>query len=81
MELLEFARGPGLVFALAVFVAGLGWRIYAVYRRPAKSDLSEPRSTATAAGGARAIVSRMWHHETFRSCSSASCRTSPSSSG
>lgn len=66
MALLEFARGPALVLSLAVFSAGMAWRIGAVYRRPAKQDLSEPRSTATAAGAARAIVSRMWHHKTFR---------------
>lgn len=66
MALLEFARGPSLVFSLAVFVAGLAWRIYGVYRRPAKPDFSEPRNTAPIAGAARAIVSRMWHHKAFR---------------
>jgi Kef-type K+ transport system membrane component KefB len=66
MELLEFARGPGLAFSLSVFILGLAWRLYAIFRRPAQPDYSEPRSTAVAAGAAKAIFSRMWHHRTFR---------------
>lgn len=66
MGLLEFARGPALAVSLTVFVLGLAWRIYAVYRRPVKPDYSEPRSTALMAGAVRAIFSRMWHHRTFR---------------
>jgi nitrate reductase gamma subunit len=66
MELLEFARGPGLFAALAIFTLGLLWRFHGILRRPARRALSEPRSTATAAGAARAIVGHMWHAETFR---------------
>ena len=32
MELLEFARGPALAFALAVFVIGTLWRLIGVLR-------------------------------------------------
>jgi nitrate reductase gamma subunit len=66
MEFLEFARGPGLVVSLTVFVVGLAWRLYGIFRHPVKPDFSEPRSTAVFAGAAKAIVSRMWHHKTFR---------------
>ena len=66
MELLAFARGPGLWLSLAVFLLGSLWRLWAVFRRPAKPDYSQARSTAVAAGAVRAIVTRMWHHRTFR---------------
>jgi hypothetical protein len=66
MELLEFARGPGLWGSLAIFVLGSAWRLWGVFRRPARPDYSAARSTAVVAGALRAIVSRMWHHATFR---------------
>lgn len=66
MTLLEFARGPALVVAIAVFILGIVWRIYGIYSRPFKPDHSEPRATNVSAPGLRAILSRMWHHRTFR---------------
>lgn len=66
MTLLEFARGPMLDVAIAVFVLGIVWRLLHLFLRPSKDDLSEPRSTAVARGALAAIVSRMWHHKTFR---------------
>ncbi len=66
MTLLEFARGPGLYFALIVCSLGIAWRLLGIFRRPAKVDLSEPRSTALAAGALRGIASRMWHPATLR---------------
>lgn len=66
MTLLEFARGPMLDVAVAVLVLGIIWRLFHLLWRPSKPDLSEPRSTAVARGALGAIVSRMWHHETFR---------------
>jgi nitrate reductase gamma subunit len=66
MELLEFARGPGLAAAIAIFLAGSAWRLIGIFRRPVKPDFSEPRSTAVWAGALSAIVRRMWHHRTFR---------------
>jgi hypothetical protein len=59
MDLLEFARGPALGFSVAVFVLGLAWRLYRIFRRPARADYSQPRSGATVAGGVRAIFSKM----------------------
>lgn len=66
MTLLEFARGPMLDIAVAVFVLGIVWRLFHLFLRPSKPDLSEPRSTAIARGALGAIASRMWHHRTFR---------------
>lgn len=59
MELLEFARGPGLAVSAAVFVAGLAWRLYRIFRRPARRDLSLPRTRTAWTGGVRAIFVKM----------------------
>jgi nitrate reductase gamma subunit len=59
MELLEFARGPALAFSIFVFVIGLAWRLYRIFRRPARVDHSEPRRRDLAAGGVRAIFAKM----------------------
>ncbi|MGZ5034051.1 MAG: hypothetical protein ACXWAC_12705 [Usitatibacter sp.] len=66
MDLLEFARGPALTFGLALFGLGIAWRLFGIFRRPARLDLSEPRSTATGMGAARAIATHMWHAKNFR---------------
>ena len=59
MELLEFARGPALAISVAVFVAGLAWRVYGIFRRPVRADYSEPRRRDLVAGGVRAIYAKM----------------------
>lgn len=58
MSLLEFARGPGLAFALVVFFAGMAIRLRATLR-PGAPDLSAPRSNAVLAGAWQAIRRRM----------------------
>jgi nitrate reductase gamma subunit len=65
MDLLEFARGPALAFALAVFAIGILWRILGIVRRPGRQALSEPRG-GPAAGAAKAIATHMWHAKNFR---------------
>lgn len=59
MNLLEFARGPALAVSLAVFVLGLAWRLYGIFRRPVRPDHSVPRRRDLAAGGLRAVFSKM----------------------
>ena len=59
MELLEFARGPGLAISVAVFVAGLAWRLFQIFRRPARKDFSLPRTRSPWTGGLRAIFAKM----------------------
>lgn len=65
MDLLAFARGPGLVVSIAILAVGIAWRLYAIFARPAPVDYSEARSTATISGALRAIVSRMWPYRPF----------------
>ena len=55
MTLLEFARGPALAFALAVFVLGTAWRLVGVLRLPRLPDLSPAR------GGAPSALAAAWH--------------------
>jgi nitrate reductase gamma subunit len=66
LALLEFARGPALWFALAVFIAGSAWRIIAILRLGTRPDLSEPRSNRRFAGAMHGIFSRMIPHKAFR---------------
>ena len=55
MDLLEFARGPALVFALAVFVLGSLWRLVGILMLPRMRDLSPARE------GAASNLSAAWH--------------------
>jgi nitrate reductase gamma subunit len=66
LNLLEFARGPSLWFAVAVFVVGSAWRIIAILRLGTKPDFSEPRSDRLFAGAMHGIFSRMIPHKEFR---------------
>ena len=66
MELLDFARGPGLQLAVLIFIAGLVWRLLHLYLTLKKTDISEARQGGEIGGGIRAIFSRFVHHEPFR---------------
>ncbi len=59
MELLQFARGPGLAISVAVFVLGLAWRLYGIFRRPVRPDFSQPRQSGAWKGGVRAVFAKM----------------------
>lgn len=67
MDLLDFARGPGLGLAAAVFVLGLAWRIGGVLRLPRHADLSPPRAGAPSPARAAlaGIVRGMWPRAQF----------------
>lgn len=58
MDWLDFARGPALSFAVAVFVLGSVWRLVHALRRPRLPDLSPAREGALsdAASAIRAIA-------------------------
>jgi hypothetical protein len=62
MDLLDFARGPALSMAVAVFLLGSAWRLANALRRPRRPDLSPPREGAPsdAAAAGRAIVRGLW---------------------
>lgn len=67
MELLDFARGPALAFAFAVFVLGVLWRLVGVLLLPRMRDLSPAREGAppALAGALRTIVRHMWPRREF----------------
>lgn len=44
MDLLDIARGPGLVVAVAVFLLGTFWRLLHLWRRPQVADCARPRA-------------------------------------
>ena len=59
MDLLEFARGPGLAISASIFALGLAWRLYGIFRRPSRTDYSEPRRRDLALSGLRAVFAKM----------------------
>ena len=42
MDLLDWARGPLLVLALAIFLAGCGWRAWSLLRAPVAGAHRQP---------------------------------------
>lgn len=67
MDLLDFARGPALQFALYVFAFGVGFRLAALLLLPRMKDLSKARPDAPgfAVASGREIVRRMWPQPAF----------------
>lgn len=67
MDLLDFARGPALTFALAVFAFGTLWRLVGVLLLPRLRDLSPARAGAPAPliGALRAIARHSWPRPEF----------------
>ncbi len=67
MDLLGFARGPGLRFALVVFCFGVAWRLVSVALLRYKHNFNEPR-TPFAHGvlaGIATMGTRSWPHPEF----------------
>jgi nitrate reductase gamma subunit len=67
MELLDFARGPAIAFAGAVFVFGTLWRLVGVLLLPRLRDLSPARAGARAPwqSALRTVFGRMWPRKEF----------------
>jgi nitrate reductase gamma subunit len=65
MDLLSFARGPGMEWAITIFVVGILWRLTGLLFLKHKLDLSEPRNPANWKG-LKLIVTRSWPREEFR---------------
>ena len=67
MDLLEFARGPALVSAVAVFVLGTLWRLAGVLMQPRLRDLSPAREGAPSRLAAilHANLRAMWPRKAF----------------
>lgn len=62
MELLEFARGPALTFAITVFIAGVVFRIFSLLLMWRTRDSSEgsPRQRPVVLAALRELARRMW---------------------
>lgn len=58
MTLLEFARGPGLQWALIIFAFGVLWRLIGTFLLYRTRDLSKPKGTAYTKAGVRSIIMR-----------------------
>lgn len=67
MSLLDFARGPGLAFALAVFFAGTAWRLAGIFRRPSRTDHSLARREPAFRDALAAIRVRMFPRREYGS--------------
>ncbi len=65
MDLLQFARGPALTWASAIFVCGMLWRLSGILLLKRKPDYSEARHTGTWLGALKLIVSRSWPRREF----------------
>ena len=67
MDLLDFARGPALQSALAVFVLGSTWRLAGILLLPRMRDLSPAREGAPGALSAAlgTIVGHLWPRPEF----------------
>ncbi len=62
MDLLQFATGPALKAAAAVFVIGASWRLIHLFRIKKRVDLSAPRGPNETMGGLWMIASRSINH-------------------
>lgn len=62
MTLLDFARGPALTAAFAVFAFGVAWRLLSIVLLPWARDRSPARADAPPAllGAARGFVRHLW---------------------
>jgi nitrate reductase gamma subunit len=68
MELLEFARGPALTFAITVFIAGLVFRIVSLFAlwRTKDSSAGSPRERSPFSAGLREVIRRLWPQAVYK---------------
>jgi nitrate reductase gamma subunit len=68
MELLEFARGPALTFAITVFIAGVAFRIFSLLLlwRTRDSSAGRARQRPVVIAALREIVRRMWPEAVYK---------------
>ena len=64
MDLLAFARGPGMQWAVTIFVIGVLWRLVGILLLRARRTLSAPRKAA-AWKGLRLLGLRSWPRKEF----------------
>ena len=68
MELLEFARGPALTFAITVFIAGTVFRIVSLFSMWRTRDSSEgsPRERTVFMAALREVIRRLWPQAAYK---------------
>jgi nitrate reductase gamma subunit len=66
MDLLEFARGPAMQWAVWILVAGTLWRIVGIVLLKEKVDHSEPRGPSGLGSALKVIYSRSFTAEPFK---------------
>ncbi|MCB1865954.1 MAG: nitrate reductase [Chromatiales bacterium] len=64
MSLLEFARGPGMHWAVIILIAGMVWRIMGALLMTGSRDRSTARQGGAGAG-LRLVFRRFWPHREF----------------
>jgi nitrate reductase gamma subunit len=64
MDLLTFARGPGMQWAVTIFVIGVLWRLVGILLLRGRRDLSAPR-TKSSWKGLRLLALRSWPRKEF----------------
>ena len=60
MDLLDWARGPLLYGALAIFFCAAGWRLFALHRLPAPAAAAPARKPFGASSALRIALARTW---------------------
>src|SRR5512145_1929162 len=58
MDLLDWARGPLLAVAIAIFLAGCGWRLWSLWRLPVHAPAGRDRQAFDLAAATRAALRR-----------------------
>ena len=68
MELLEFARGPALTFAIVVFIAGVAFRITSLFLmwRTRDTSTGSARERPVFVAALREIARRMWPESVYK---------------
>lgn len=65
MTLLDFARGPAMEIAIAVFFFGFFWRVLGVLLLWQRTNLSEPRRKHAWLGGVHGLWAHVWPYKPF----------------
>jgi nitrate reductase gamma subunit len=68
MELLEFARGPALTFAIAVFIGGIIFRLVSLLLmwRTKDSSAGRDREKPVVVAAVREIIRRLWPQSAYK---------------
>ena len=68
MELLEFARGPVLLTAITIFIAGITFRVFSLFLmwRTSDSSAGSPREKPVVVAAFREIIRRLWPQAAYK---------------